>query len=67
MRAKRKPRESTGTLSPDFVRKVRRAFEARRAIPTDDQLAAEGQCSRTTIRLIGSRLRYAHVPDEPSG
>lgn len=60
MTTKRKP----GRLSDDFVRRVRRVFKQRAALPTDNQLAAEGGVTRATIRHVGMRKLYASVPDD---
>jgi hypothetical protein len=54
-----------GKLADDQVRRIRRVFDLREKAksPTDAELAAESGVSVATVRKVGKRWYYPHVPD----
>ena len=53
-----------GGLTPAVVLRIRRVFDARSALPSDAELAAECGLSAAMIRKVGRRLFYRHVSDD---
>lgn len=53
-----------GTLTDATVRRIRRVFDARAKLPSDDDLAAEVGISKHMVRKVGRRQNYQHVADD---
>ena len=47
-----------GTIAPELVRYIRQVAEARRKIPSDDDVAALTGVSLRMVRAIGNGERY---------
>lgn len=52
-----------GKVPDDVVRRIRRVHEARKAIPSDKDLAAQHGVHVRLVRAIGRRELYRGVPD----
>lgn len=52
-----------GTVPADVVRRIRRVFDARKATPSDADLAREHKLTVRLVRAIGRRDRYRDIAD----